>query len=96
MRLRVTSTSVTVTITFCCSFTTSLGLDPSVTKVLGAMTDLSHALGLAVVAEGIESETGHGICRELGVRDGAAEEEQTSHCAMPTALPAASALQPLV
>ena len=36
------------------------------------------------------------ICRELGVRDGAAEEEQTSHCAMPTALPAASALQPLV
>jgi c-di-GMP-specific phosphodiesterase len=48
-------------------FVIGLGEDPSVGRVLAAITDLAHALDLAVVAEGIETEAALECARSLGV-----------------------------
>jgi EAL domain-containing protein (putative c-di-GMP-specific phosphodiesterase class I) len=48
------------------SFIAQLGTDASADRVLAAMIDLAHALGLAVVAEGVESGVHLARVRELG------------------------------
>jgi diguanylate cyclase (GGDEF)-like protein len=48
------------------SFTGTLGQSPQDSGVVGALVDLGHALGLDVVAEGVESATQLEQLRELG------------------------------
>jgi EAL domain-containing protein (putative c-di-GMP-specific phosphodiesterase class I) len=38
------------------SFVSSLGIDPAEATVVGAVVELGHALGLSVVAEGVETD----------------------------------------
>jgi diguanylate cyclase (GGDEF)-like protein len=52
------------------SFTGTLGSSPEDVSVVAALIDLGHALGLAVVAEGVESESQLEQLRDLGC-DGA-------------------------
>jgi diguanylate cyclase (GGDEF)-like protein len=52
------------------SFIAPLGSEPDEASIVGAMVDLGHALGLAVVAEGVERESQIEQLRELGC-DGA-------------------------
>jgi diguanylate cyclase (GGDEF)-like protein len=47
-------------------FTAGLGRDPSIERVLSAMTHLARAYGLDVVAEGIEDEAAMGLVTALG------------------------------
>jgi diguanylate cyclase (GGDEF)-like protein/PAS domain S-box-containing protein len=48
------------------SFVTPLGENPQTGAIVGAIIDLAHALGLSVVAEGVETEEQMAILRELG------------------------------
>jgi EAL domain-containing protein (putative c-di-GMP-specific phosphodiesterase class I) len=48
------------------SFTRPVGQSPQDSSVVGALVDLGHALGLDVVAEGVESATQLEQLRELG------------------------------
>ena len=48
------------------AFTVKLGTEPSVNKVIGAITDLAHALDLRVVAEGVETEQALSTLSDLG------------------------------
>jgi diguanylate cyclase (GGDEF)-like protein/PAS domain S-box-containing protein len=48
------------------SFVTPLGDNPQTGAIVGAIIDLAHALGLSVVAEGVETEQQLAILRELG------------------------------
>jgi diguanylate cyclase (GGDEF)-like protein len=48
------------------SFIRSLGSSPEEASIVSALVDLGHALGLAVVAEGVESESQLEQLRELG------------------------------
>ncbi|MCW2609649.1 MAG: hypothetical protein JWM15_895 [Cryptosporangiaceae bacterium] len=48
------------------SFVTPLGDNPQTGAIVGAIIDLAHALGLSVVAEGVETEEQLRILRELG------------------------------
>jgi diguanylate cyclase (GGDEF)-like protein len=52
------------------SFVDGLGSDPEERPIVGAVVDLAHALGLSVVAEGVETDTQLAQLRELGC-DGA-------------------------
>ena len=52
------------------SFTARIGRDPTVDAVLAAIIDLAHAIGLTVVAEGIESEAALVLLRALGCDSG--------------------------
>ncbi len=52
------------------SFVSGLGAEPENTALLGALVDLGHALGLRVVAEGVETDTQLAHVRDLGC-DGA-------------------------
>jgi diguanylate cyclase (GGDEF)-like protein len=52
------------------SFVHALGSDPEQTPVLGAVVDLAHALGLSVIAEGVETDAQLAQLREIGC-DGA-------------------------
>ena len=52
------------------SFISGLGADPEDTALLGALVDLGHALGLRVLAEGVETDTQLAHLRALGC-DGA-------------------------
>ncbi|HET9105029.1 MAG TPA: EAL domain-containing protein [Solirubrobacteraceae bacterium] len=52
------------------SFVTGLGDDPEDTALLSALVDLGHALGLRVVAEGVETDTQLAHLRSVGC-DGA-------------------------
>jgi diguanylate cyclase (GGDEF)-like protein len=52
------------------SFVASLGRDPTDSGVVGAMVELGHALGLSVVAEGVETDVQLAQLKELGC-DGA-------------------------
>ena len=52
------------------SFTMKLGVDPDVDDVIAAIIDLAHALGLQVVAEGIETEVSLDRLGELGCEFG--------------------------
>ena len=47
------------------SFVERLGLGPA-TAIVGSIVDLAHALGLSVVAEGIETEEQQALLRDLG------------------------------
>ncbi|MBV9607232.1 MAG: EAL domain-containing protein [Solirubrobacterales bacterium] len=48
------------------SFVAGLGADPENAAMLGALVELGHALGLDVIAEGVESEAQLEQLRELG------------------------------
>lgn len=48
------------------SFTARIGHDPTVDAVLSAIVDLAHALGLTVVAEGIETPQALDLLRSIG------------------------------
>jgi diguanylate cyclase (GGDEF)-like protein len=48
------------------SFVRGLGTDPGETTIVGAVVELAHALGLGVVAEGVETEAQLTQLRELG------------------------------
>jgi EAL domain-containing protein (putative c-di-GMP-specific phosphodiesterase class I) len=48
------------------SFVRGLGVDPDDTSIVTAIISLAHSLGLAVVAEGIETEQQHAVLRTLG------------------------------
>jgi diguanylate cyclase (GGDEF)-like protein/PAS domain S-box-containing protein len=48
------------------SFVTPLGENPQTGAIVGAIIDLAHALGLVVVAEGVETEEQMAILRDLG------------------------------
>jgi len=48
------------------SFIESLGRDPGATVLVRAMIDLAHALGLRVIAEGVETDEQLRSVRELG------------------------------
>ena len=48
------------------SFVTPLGDNTQTRAIVGAIIDLAHALGLSVVAEGVETEEQMAILRELG------------------------------
>jgi EAL domain-containing protein (putative c-di-GMP-specific phosphodiesterase class I) len=52
------------------SFVSSLGDDPNDSAVVGALVELGHALGLSVVAEGVETDEQLARVRDLGC-DGA-------------------------
>jgi EAL domain-containing protein (putative c-di-GMP-specific phosphodiesterase class I) len=52
------------------SFVSGLGGEPADTALLGALVDLGHALGLRVVAEGVETDTQLAHLRSVGC-DGA-------------------------
>jgi diguanylate cyclase (GGDEF)-like protein len=52
------------------SFVSHLGSDPHEAPVVGAVVELAHALGLSVVAEGVETDAQRDQLRELGC-DGA-------------------------
>ena len=52
------------------SFVRALGSEPEAAAVLGAVVELGHALGLSVVAEGVETDLQLAQLRELGC-DGA-------------------------
>jgi EAL domain-containing protein (putative c-di-GMP-specific phosphodiesterase class I) len=52
------------------SFVNDLGTDPEESPIVGAVVDLAHALGLSVVAEGVETDVQLAQLRELGC-DGA-------------------------
>ena len=52
------------------SFTARIGTDPTVDAVLAAIIDLAHAIGLTVVAEGIESESALRLLHSLGCDSG--------------------------
>ena len=52
------------------SFVASLGTDPGETAVVGALVEFGHALGLTVVAEGVETDAQLAHLRDLGC-DGA-------------------------
>lgn len=52
------------------SFTARIGHDPTVDAVLGAIVDLAHALGLTVVAEGIETPRALELLQALGCDGG--------------------------
>ena len=52
------------------SFVASLGTDPADSAVVGALVELGHALGLTVVAEGVETDEQLARLRDLGC-DGA-------------------------
>jgi diguanylate cyclase (GGDEF)-like protein len=52
------------------SFVSSLGSAPGDVAIVGAVVELGHALGLSVVAEGVETDTQLAHLRELGC-DGA-------------------------
>jgi diguanylate cyclase (GGDEF)-like protein len=52
------------------SFVSSLGSDPTDSAVVGALVELGHALGLSVVAEGVETDAQLARLRDLGC-DGA-------------------------
>jgi len=48
------------------SFIAGVGVSPEDTSMVGAMVELGHALGLDVVAEGVETEAQLDLLRELG------------------------------
>ncbi len=48
------------------SFVVALGGDPADTGVVGAMVELGHALGLSVVAEGVETDAQLVALKQLG------------------------------
>jgi EAL domain-containing protein (putative c-di-GMP-specific phosphodiesterase class I) len=48
------------------SFTAGLGASPEDTAVMGSLVELGHALGLYVVAEGVETQAQLELVRELG------------------------------
>jgi diguanylate cyclase (GGDEF)-like protein len=52
------------------SFVSGLGADPATSAVVGALVELGHALGLSVVAEGVETDEQLARLRALGC-DGA-------------------------
>jgi EAL domain-containing protein (putative c-di-GMP-specific phosphodiesterase class I) len=52
------------------SFVAGLGANPEDAALLGALVDLGHALGVTVVAEGVETDTQLAHLRDLGC-DGA-------------------------
>jgi EAL domain-containing protein (putative c-di-GMP-specific phosphodiesterase class I) len=52
------------------SFVSTLGHEPAETALVGAVVELGHALGLTVVAEGVETDTQLALLRDLGC-DGA-------------------------
>ncbi len=52
------------------SFVSSLDTEPGEAAIVGALVELGHALGLSVVAEGVESDTQLAHLRDLGC-DGA-------------------------
>jgi len=52
------------------SFVTSLGRDPAESPIVGAVVELGHALGLRVVAEGVETDLQLAQVKQLGC-DGA-------------------------
>jgi diguanylate cyclase (GGDEF)-like protein len=52
------------------SFVSTLGTDPDSAAVVGALVELGHALGLSVVAEGVETDEQLARVRDLGC-DGA-------------------------
>jgi EAL domain-containing protein (putative c-di-GMP-specific phosphodiesterase class I) len=52
------------------SFVADLGSDPSASAVVGALVELGHALGLSVVAAGVETDVQLARLRDLGC-DGA-------------------------
>ena len=52
------------------SFVSSLGSDPSEANVVGAVVELGHALGMSVVAEGVETDLQLAQLKQLGC-DGA-------------------------
>jgi diguanylate cyclase (GGDEF)-like protein len=52
------------------SFVSSLGTEPGEAAIVGALVELGHALGLSVVAEGVESDAQLAQLRDLGC-DGA-------------------------
>jgi predicted signal transduction protein with EAL and GGDEF domain len=52
------------------SFVSTLGCEPPETALVGAVVELGHALGLTVVAEGVETDTQLAHLRDLGC-DGA-------------------------
>jgi diguanylate cyclase (GGDEF)-like protein/PAS domain S-box-containing protein len=49
-----------------CSFVGGLGQEPSDTAIVAGVVSLGHALGMVVVAEGVETETQVGELRALG------------------------------
>ncbi len=48
------------------SFVAGLGADPENAGLVGALVELGHALGLDVIAEGVETEAQLALLRELG------------------------------
>jgi EAL domain-containing protein (putative c-di-GMP-specific phosphodiesterase class I) len=52
------------------SFVASLGREPAQAALVGAVVELGHALGLSVVAEGVETDVQLARLRDLGC-DGA-------------------------
>jgi predicted signal transduction protein with EAL and GGDEF domain len=48
------------------SFVAPLGENPQTAAIVGAIIDLAHALKLAVIAEGVETQEQLGMLRELG------------------------------
>ena len=48
------------------SFVAGLGVDAERAGLVGALVELGHALGLDVIAEGVETETQLELLRELG------------------------------
>ena len=52
------------------SFVSSLGIEPGETAIVGAIVELGHALGLSVMAEGVESDVQLAELKDLGC-DGA-------------------------
>jgi diguanylate cyclase (GGDEF)-like protein len=48
------------------SFISGLGTDPDQLRIVGAVIQLGHALGLTVIAEGVEAEPQRAALRELG------------------------------
>ena len=52
------------------SFVTGVGSRPEETSIVGALVELGHALGLHVIAEGVETDAQLAHLRELGC-DGA-------------------------
>ncbi len=48
------------------SFVAGLGTDPENAAMIGALAELGHALGLDVIAEGVETEAQLELLRELG------------------------------
>ena len=52
------------------SFVTALDAEPDDSAIVGAVVELGHALGLSVIAEGVETDAQLAHLRELGC-DGA-------------------------